>query len=278
MKKKFCIHTSDKIESQATKIKQQIDDYYTQLENKLRQQREGFKRILHEVSAQKKKAVMLQQQQLLHVRAQLERLKELNEVVKSESDHQEALYMKKQVTTDVKRLEAEYEQLNTKPVELANINFSEHYEQYFPFFGSLFYDNTFPSNIATAYIVPLYGQVGKEFNFNIITTKDDNQYPCQNESSKVSAQVQSRTGDVIAAEVENNQDGSYTASFIPSQPGEVEVTVTINGESINMYPLSIQVHHHTTLDKPSKIVNDGGNMGHTWGIAFGKDGIWASYN
>ena len=59
---------------------------------------------------------MLQQQQLQHVHAQLEHLKKLNDVVKSESDHQEALYINKQVTTDLKRLEAEYEQLRVRTV------------------------------------------------------------------------------------------------------------------------------------------------------------------
>ena len=73
------------------------------------------------------------------------------------------------------------------------------------------------------------GQFGKEINFDIIITIDNNQYPCHNERSKVNAQAQSGTGDVITAEIEDNQDGIYTASFMPSQPGDVEVIVTING-------------------------------------------------
>ena len=32
---------------------------------------------------------------------------------------------------------------------------------------------------------------------------------------------------------------------------------------------------YTRVDKHSKIVNNDGNMGKPWGIAFGKNGMWA---
>ena len=108
-----------------------------------------------------------------------------------------------------------------------------------------------------------------------IITKNNSHNSCQKGGSRIIAEAKPRTGDIITAEVEDSQDGSYTASFVPTQPGEVEITVTINGECISMYPLKVQILHHTTLDKPSKIENDDGKMGHPWGIAFGKDGVWA---
>jgi len=266
--------TSKKIESQAAEVKKEIDIYFDELEQKLKNQREDLKKELHEVSTQKKTAVLLQQQQLQLVRTKLEHVKKLNEVVKSESDHQEALYMKKQVTKDVKRLEEDYKNLKTEPVELANMIFSKEHEQSFPFFGNLSYGDSSSFNTAIAYNVPAYGQVSEEVKFSILT-KDGNHHPCQKGGSKVIAQVKPRAGDVITAVVKDNQDGSYTASFVPSQPGEVEVTVTINGESISTCLLTVQIPLYTTLDKPSKIVNDGGKMGQPWGIAFGKDGVWA---
>ena len=261
------LSTGKKIESQATEVEQDIDTYFDQLEQKLKQQRKDFKKKISEILTRKKEAVFVQQQQLQHVREQLEHVKKLNEVVKSESDNREALYMKKQVTRDVKRLGESYTKLKTEPVELANIKFSREYEQSFPFFGNLSYG---PFNTSVAHF-PAYGQVGKEVKFTVIT-KDDNHYPCH---SKITTEAKSSTGDVITAEVKDNHDGSYTASFVPTQPGEVEVTVTINGESINTCPLNVQILHHTTLDKPSKIVNDDRKMGQPLGIAFGKDGVWA---
>ncbi|XP_065915589.1 tripartite motif-containing protein 2-like [Dysidea avara] len=265
--------TSEKIESQATKVEQEIDSYFDHLEQKLKQQREGLKRELHEVSTQKKKAILRQQQQLQHVRVQLEHVKQLSEAVKSESDHHEALYMKKQVSKDVKWLEDSYKTLETKPVEFANQKFSKGHRRSFPYFGYLSYGVNSSFNTAIAYI-PAYGQVGKEMKFTI-TTKDPNHCPCQKGGSKITTQVKPRTGEVITAEVKDNQDGSYTASFTPTQIGELQVSVFSNGTKINKHPLSVQIHQHTTLDKPNKIVNDDGKIGEPWGIAFAKDGAWA---
>jgi len=38
---------------------------------------------------------------------------------------------------------------------------------------------------------------------------------------------------------------------------------------------SVQICHYSSLNKPSKIVNNNGKMGKPWSIAFGKDGVWA---
>ena len=129
------------------------------------------------------------------------------------------------------------------------------------------------TTLNNSFVIPAYGHVGKEVKFTILT-KDD-YHPSREGGNKIIAQAKPRTGDIITAEVKDNQDGSYTASFVPTQPGEVEVLIFIDEKRINKHPLSIQVHQHTTLDKPSKIVDDDGKMGQPWGIAFGKDGVWA---
>ena len=243
--------TREKIQSQATELEQEIDTYFDHLEQKLKQQRANLKKELHEVSTHKEKAVSLQLKQLENIQVQLENVKELGEAVKNGSDH-EALFMNKQLAKDVERFSTICTKLSTEPVELANAKFSKEYEESFPFFGNLSYGDNSVFNSLIAYDVPAYGQVGKEVKFTIIT-KDDNHHPCQKGGS---IQPIPRKGDVITAEVKDNQNGNYTASFVPTQPGEVEVTVTINGESISMCPLRVQVRipQHTILDKPSKIM------------------------
>ena len=266
--------TGDKIESQAAEVEQEIDTYFYQVEQTIKKQREALKKELHEVSVQKKKAVLLQLQQLKHIHAQLECMKKLSEAVKSRSDNQEALFMKKQVTEDVQRLEKNFGKLKTNPVELANMKLSKEHEKPFPFFGNLSYGDASLFNTAVIYN-PAYGQVGREVKLTIIT-KDDNHHPCQKGGSKITAQAKPRTGDVITGEVKDDQDGSYTASFVPTQPGEVEISATIDKKEINENcPLSITIRQHSALDKPSKMVNNDGKMGQPWGIAFRKDGVWA---
>ena len=94
--------------------------------------------------------------------------------------------------------------------------------------------------------------------------------------SLITVEAQPRTGDVITVPVEDNQDGSYTVSFPANQTGEVKLSITINDVHIKGSPCSVQVvPQYSTLYKPNKIVNNGGRMGQPWGIAFGKDGVWA---
>ena len=76
-------------------------------------------------------------------------------------------------------------------------------------------------------------------------------------------------------QVRDNNDGSYMASFVPQQVGEVELLVFVNGQQIKRSPYSVMVRDYTSVNKPSKILNNDGNMGEPWGIAFAKNGMWA---
>ena len=211
-----------------------------------------------------------------HTQAQLESIKELNDAVKSGSD-QEALFMKKQVAEDVKRLTDCYKKLKTEPVELATMQFItvEEYQNLIPQFANVFYGNTNPIS-SVAENIPSLAYVNKDVKFTV-TTKNAQGHLCTNGGSKVIAQAQSgSTGDVIPVTMKDNKDGSYSASFVAKQIGEVKLSVIISGKHIKGSPYSLSVcRNYRSLKVPSKIVNNGGKMGEPWGIAFGKDGMWA---
>ena len=268
--------TREKVEIQATNVDQQIDDYYDQLQRRLQQQREELKKELHEVSSQKKKALSLQLEQMEHTQGQLESMKELNNAIKSGSD-QEALFMKKQVTEDVKRMTDSYKKLKTEPVELATMQFIpvEEYQNSFPLFANVFYDEADPLTSMAENISSL-AYINNNVNFTIVT-KNAQGDRCSKGGSKVIAQVQSSsTGDVIPVAVKDNQDGTYSASVVPEQAGEVKLSVIINGRHIQGSPYSVSVcRNYFALNVLSKTVNDDGRLGQPWGIAFGKDGMWA---
>ena len=268
--------TREKVEIQATEVDQQIDDYYDQLQRRLQQQREELKKELHEVSSQKKKALSLQLEQMEHTQGQLESMKELNNAIKSGSD-QEALFMKKQVTEDVKRLTDGYKKLKTEPAELATMQFIpvEEYQNSFPQFANVFYGEADPFT-SMAEDVPSLAYVNNNVNFTIVTKNTQSDRCCKG-GSKVIAQVQSSSmGDVIPVAVKDNQDGTYSASVVPKQAGEVKLSVIINGRHIQGSPYSVSVYrNYCTLNVPNKTVNDDVRLGQLWGIAFGKDGMWA---
>ena len=264
------------IGAQTTKANQQIDLYYEELHQQLQQQREGLKRKLQELSTQKKKAISLQLEQMEYTQAQLESVKELNDAVTNGSD-QEALFAKKQVSSDVKRITECYKKLHSNPFELATIEFIpvKDYKESFPQFGQLYDERVaMPSNceVTDTLFQPL---VGNKAEFKIIT-KNINNNCCTQGGSHIIAQVQSRRGDVVPVEVKDNKDGSYSASFVANQVGEVKLSVTIDGEHIKGSPYSVKVcQDYKSIGKPIKVVNDGGNMSCPWAIACGRDGVWA---
>ena len=109
--------------------------YYDELHRQLQQQREELKDKLRELST-KKKAISLQLEQIDFTEAQLLSVKKLNNAVKNASD-QEALFMKKQVGGDVKRLTISYSKVETEPIELPTMEFVPTKKYIEPIFHSL---------------------------------------------------------------------------------------------------------------------------------------------
>ena len=274
--RKKVIAAGKKITSQATEVDQQIDLYYDELHRQLQQQREELKNKLRELSTNKKKAISLQLEQIDFAEAQLSSIKELNDAVKNGSD-QEALFMKKQVGDDVKRLTNSYSKLETEPVELPTMEFvpSKEYKESFPQFGQLFDDFAIPDNCEAIDIPAQPLVAGSKIDFTIIT-KNHNNERCSKGGSHLVVQAQSSRGDVVPVEVKDNNDGSYSASFVAKQVGEVKLSTTVEEDHIKGSPYTIMVYRdYKTVNKPRKVVNDDGKMSSPFGIAFGKDGVWA---
>ena len=254
-------------------VDKKIDRYYDELLQKLMIQKDEVKQQARDAVSQKEKAMITQLEEVTSMQAKLMSIKELTDVLEQSSD-QEALSAKKQVTDRVHQLTNAYKKVNIKPVESAAMDFVPTKDS-FPVFGHLFAyvnphtseANNLPQSQCTL--------VGKKVEFAIVT-KDCNGDCYVKGGSQVSVQLKSFTSDVTAGEVRDNNDGSYMASFIAEQVGEAKVLVSINGEQIKGSPYSIVVvRNYQAIDKPSKIVNNNGSMGEPWGVAFGRNGLWA---
>ncbi|XP_065885311.1 tripartite motif-containing protein 2-like [Dysidea avara] len=277
------VTAGEKITSQATEVDQQIDLYYDEIHRKLQQQREELKNKLRELLTKKKKALSLQLEQIDFTEAQLLSVKELSDAVKNGSD-QEALFMKKQVGDDVKRLTISYSKVETEPVELPTMEFipTKKYKETFPLFGRLFdevvrlFDEVVIPGNCVVTDIPTQSLVGSKVDFTIITKSCNNEL-CFKGGSHIIVQAQSnREGDVVPVEVKDSNDGSYLASFVTKKIGEVKLSIIIEGGHIKGSPYTIMVERdYKSVNKPRKIVNNSGNMGSPVGIAFGKDGVWA---
>ena len=94
--------------------------------------------------------------------------------------------------------------------------------------------------------------------------------------SEVVIYSQSGREVVTSVEVKDNKHGSYSALFVANQVGEIKLSITIKGQQIKGSPFNIKIHRkYTTINKRSKVINEGGRMGEPYGIAFGRDGMWA---
>ena len=264
----------NKTEAQVNVIVKEIDNYYEEMCKRLWQQRDELKKEVHEAYMQKKKEVTLQLQQVEDIKAKLENIKELNSVMKYGSD-QETLLMKKKVVDDVKRLHNDYKKLGTQqPVQPTTMEFIpvEQYKKSLPKFGSLF--DGACSYASEVLDVPQWVFEGESVQFKLIT-RDRNNHCCNIGENAIVIQAQSNR-DVIPIEVKDNKDGSYSASFVANQVGEVELSVAIKRQNLKGSPFSIMVRgKYTTITKPNKIVNSIGKKGTPWGIAFGRNGTWA---
>ena len=260
----------DTMGAQADDIDKEIDRYYDELHQRLQQQRDELKKELHEASKHKRKEVMLELEQMQHIQAQLESVKELNCSIKNGSD-QEVLLMKKQVVDTVKRIGDSYKILDTQPVKSMEFIPVERYKKSMPQFGHLYHGNAYPLNCEVN--LPQYTFNGKKIEFKVIT-RDERNYLCCKRESEVFIQAQSDRGDVTLVDVYGNKDGSYSSSFVANQIGEVKFLVTVNGQQIKGSPFNVKVHRkYATIDKPGKVVS--GRMGTPWGITFSRNGTWA---
>ncbi|XP_065902928.1 tripartite motif-containing protein 2-like [Dysidea avara] len=224
------VAAGEKITSQTSEVDQQIDLYYDELHRQLQQQREELKNKLRELSTEKKRAISLQLEQIDFIEAQLLSVNELNDAVKNGSD-QEALFIKKQF--NVKRLTISYSKLETELVELPTMKFvpSKNYIKSFPQFGQLHEDRIIADNCEVTGI-PAQPLVASKLDFTIIT-KNRCDGCCSKGGCHIVVQAQSsRGGDVVPVEVKDNNDGSYSASFVTKQVGGVNLLITIEGNHI----------------------------------------------
>ena len=261
-----------KTRRQGEEVDEKIDRYYDELLQKLMKQKDEVKQQAHDAISQKEKAMITQLDEVTSIQAKLMSMKELTDALEQSSD-QEALSAKREVTDRVQQLTNAYKKVNIQPVESAAMDFVPTKES-FPVFGHLYaYVNPHTSEVIN---LKQSTVVGKKVEFTIIT-KYRNGGPCISGGSQVSVQLKSFTGDVTAGEVRDNNDGSYMASFLAEQVGEGKLSVSINGEQIKGSPYSIVVkgRNYQAIDKPSKIVNNSGSMGNPWGVAFGRNGLWA---
>ncbi|XP_065908656.1 tripartite motif-containing protein 2-like [Dysidea avara] len=257
-----------KIRKQGKEVNKQVDQHYNVLVEKLMKQKDQVKQQVRDTVSQKEKALTTQLDEVDSTQGELVSMKELNDALEKSSD-QEALSAKKQVIDGMQQLTEKYKKVNKHPVQSASMEFTPSKDP-FPQFCSFFAN----ANLSEVADLPQSIAVGKKVEVTIIT-KDSNGDHCSTGGHKVFVQLKSFTGNVTVGELRDNNDGSYVASLVGENVGETKLHVSINGQEIRGSPYSIVVRNYQALNLPNKIVNNNGSMGHPWGVALGRNGVWA---
>lgn len=104
--------------------------------------------------------------------------------------------------------------------------------------------------VSTSYTFPMLSsaeglglskaKVGHKSSFTVIA-KDRNGEPCTTGGDPVDVKLYCPNGSPLTADIEDNQDGTYTASYTPNIKGDHQITVHIRSKPIHASPYDLQV-------------------------------------
>jgi len=258
------------ISEQGEEGEKKIDQHYNELIEELMEQKEKMKKQAHDIVSQKVKAVTTQLEEMGIILEELYSIKRLHNTLEEGPD-QDALCSKKHVLEAMERSTSRYKEIRSQPIESATVEFVSTKED-IPQHGQVYaYVNPESSEVLN---FPKYTYKGVTVDFTIITKySNGRRYP--KGGSQVSVEVEP-AGEITTVNVKDNNDGSYTASFVAHHFGKIDISVTVGGLHINNSPFSVMViKNYPSIDKPTRIVDIDGKMGVPWGVAFGRYGIWA---
>ena len=259
-------------EAQNKKTNTLIDDYYENLYKKLQQQKDLLKKELDDALQQTKKNLQTCLEQINHIQAQFENIKELSNSL-SDASSQEVLLVENEMVTRLNELSEQYNVRRSKPVESCDMKFVPNRDILFPQFGQVFALSSCSPHNSEVTGLPLYALVGQQVSFNV-AIKNCYGYLCYSKETEIVVEVKLVTQgkDISVLQLNDNHNGTYTSAFVAQQVGKLTVSVTIKGHHIKGSPHQITIgKDYTTYSQVNKIIK----MGHPWGIAFSRQGTWA---
>ena len=267
-----------RVQEQGKEIDTKIDEHYDKLFKKLLAQKEQLKKELSVAVSQVGKIASTQQEKIDSVLERLSKVKEFNQSIEEGSD-QQALSTKHQLVHSMKDLDGVYKKVPLQPLTSPEITYTSA-DKPLPQFGllSVFSKPFSIQDVTNSRIenIPRHIFEGQSVKLKIVS-KDHDGRSCPIGGCEVAVQLEFDTGEVTIAQVQDNNDGTYVASFTVEQVGKAKLSVSINRQQIKGSP-----HHFTVFknylalhDATRTLVNDSVNFGNLWGIAFSGNNLWA---
>jgi len=252
-------------------VKKEIDQHYDELVKKLMKQKDQVKQQVNDTVTQKKLTMAAQLCEVEPMQDKVQGLKMMNDSLKT-LQHDESYAKNKQIVTKhFQEIKSDYEKVKLQPVEIKKItvvpiksltlevcHLSEELHS-----SPDNYDFLFPGNICANMEVEC-----------LLLTKGSETPQISKGGKQVSVQLETSTGKVTSAKIQDNSNGSYTVTFVGKQVGHAKLIVTVDGMQIKGSPYNIVLQrNYKALYRPTKIITDG--IDWPCSIAFGWCGIWA---
>ncbi|XP_065897633.1 E3 ubiquitin-protein ligase TRIM71-like isoform X2 [Dysidea avara] len=256
-----------KIEEQGGEVNKEIDQRYDELVEKLMKQKDQVKLQVTDAVTQKKQTLATQLHEVESVQEEVQGFKMMNDSLKA-SKHDDSYAKNKQIVTKhFQNVKSIYRKLKFQAKEMGRITVVPN-KFTLPSICHLSEDlNSSSSNYT--FLFPDYICANVKVEATLLTKSSKKSH-----GEQVSVQLETSTGEVTAADVQNNNDGSYAVSFVGKQVGNARIMVTVDGKQIKGSPYSIVLcKNYKALNLPSKVVRD--SLDKPYGIAFGCCGVWA---
>ena len=245
-----------------SEVKKSIDDQYEAQFKRLKECHDQIGKELSDVGSEKLQVLETHLKEIKSMKNEASGVKKLLEDSKKTSDQKVFSIKKQMMESYVWQVNDQFKSLTSKPVGSANLIKFNPAPNSSEVLGKLSVDVEIRN-------FPKCAFKDEAIEFLIQAKNEQNQY-CTEGGSRVSVELKSSTNEVTTGTVTDNKDGSYTIQIKAGQIGKAMLSAFIDGLQIKGSPFTVEVISHKTV-----LVNCDGKMGRPWGIAFGKNDIWA---
>ena len=253
----------------------EIDRHYEEQIRKLMEHKEQAKAQFREQASKKEEVFIAQQKELEIIQKELMSIKRLNKTLENcsgkEMNFTEVRKQKRVIDDCMQEIDAKWRKIDSRPTQIDGSFVST--TDFMPFKQSIFN----PTQCELLFPESLY--TGRLVNATLCT-KDSLGNLCAHSSTsdvdidQVCVELQSVTGKVFHAEVEDDYDGSYKVKFTPKYMGKAKLAASINGQHVKGSPYDVTVYHdYHNITKVDSYKT--GKDSQPWGIATGRYGVWA---
>ncbi|XP_065905626.1 E3 ubiquitin-protein ligase TRIM71-like [Dysidea avara] len=262
-----------KLNEQIAKLNKQIAKVNEEIV-KVNDRHQQLKKELEEALSLKNKALTAQLEEIKSVQNQLVDLKVLKSTIEEIPGHEIFSKRRQEVERSIQKVSDTCKILDTSPVETDTMTFDPCSESSINL-GKL-YTNKNPSHLTGQ--APKYFIQNQKTSFRILAKTTKGQQ-CTKGGDQVHVELRLFTGQVVVGKVTDNHNGSYDASFECKQLGKAKLLVLVNRQQIMGSPYSTVVcrNYNVFSSPPYKRVSNIAHeaMGTPWGVACGKNGVWA---